>query len=404
MERKLASLQVVKSIEPIYVGDDLAENIEQITVLGWRLVAKKGQFKVGDLAIYFETDSILEPTLEWVKKHASFMEAKKWHVKVMKLNKMRVLDEDNDFIPVVSQGLALPMDLLFDLRYPEHDENSYDNYIQQTLGDPKNDNATPIDVLSMLNHKGLKNDIEAGIWKRIVDGLFYEGVDLTTYLRVEKYEPPVKFKDGAQAGNFPMFIPKTDEPRVQSVPEVINEFKGRHYAITLKYDGTSLTAWYDNDGLHVASRNFERKNDGNVYWKMAEKYNFENILVDNANLAIQGEVVGESIQGNLLGIKGLDFYVFNIFNIDTGTYLTLPDSVTFCEQHGLKHVEVLETGSNFQYTLEELEEKAKGFYDGTTNPREGIVVRGLFNQYSKWLLGRFSFKVISTDYLLKKGE
>jgi RNA ligase (TIGR02306 family) len=405
MERKLASIQKVIDVRPIFTKDgEPAESIEQITILGWRLVAKKGQFNVDDLAIYFETDSILHPNIPWFMEHASFMETKKWHVKVMKLNNMRVEDEDGDFLPVISQGLALPIEILHNITYLVHNEKTYDDYVLNTLNDPTRDNAEPIEVLSMLNLKVNRGEIENGIRNRIIQSLFVEGCDVTDFLNVTKYEPPIKFKDGDMAGNFPMFIPKTDEPRIQSVPEVINEFKGRHYAITLKYDGTSLTAWYDSESLHVASRNFERKNDGNVYWQMALKYKLDEILANNPNYAIQGEVVGENIQGNLLGIKGLGLYIFNIFNIESGAYMSLPEQIKFCEDNKLNHVEVLETGSNFNYTLEELEAKAKGVYDGTTNPREGIVVRGLYNQYSKWLLGRYSFKVISTDYLLKKGE
>src|SRR5688572_23738106 len=123
MERKLASIQKVVDVRPIYTKDgEPAENIEQITILGWRLVAKKGQFKVDDLAIYFETDSIFHPSIPWVMEHANFMETKKWHVKVMKLNNMRVIDEDGDSVPVVSQGLALPIDILHNITYLVHNE------------------------------------------------------------------------------------------------------------------------------------------------------------------------------------------------------------------------------------------------------------------------------------------
>lgn len=51
--RKLASVQYVHEVAPI----EGADRIELVRVLGWQCVAKKGEFKVGDLAVYFEIDS-----------------------------------------------------------------------------------------------------------------------------------------------------------------------------------------------------------------------------------------------------------------------------------------------------------------------------------------------------------
>jgi RNA ligase (TIGR02306 family) len=51
--RKLASIRVIDSIDPI-VG---ADAIEVATVGGWKIVVKKGEFAVGDLAVYLEIDS-----------------------------------------------------------------------------------------------------------------------------------------------------------------------------------------------------------------------------------------------------------------------------------------------------------------------------------------------------------
>jgi len=60
MERKLVSIQKIKSIEPI----DGADKIEKATVLGWSCVVRKGEFKEGDLCVYFEIDSVL-PRESW---------------------------------------------------------------------------------------------------------------------------------------------------------------------------------------------------------------------------------------------------------------------------------------------------------------------------------------------------
>ena len=63
--RKPASIQIIKALEPI----EGADAIEKATVLGWQLVVKKGEFKVGDLAVYCEIDCLLpeRPEFEFMK-------------------------------------------------------------------------------------------------------------------------------------------------------------------------------------------------------------------------------------------------------------------------------------------------------------------------------------------------
>lgn len=46
--RKLASIQKIKALDPI----EGADAIERASVLGWQLVVKKDEFKVGDLCVY----------------------------------------------------------------------------------------------------------------------------------------------------------------------------------------------------------------------------------------------------------------------------------------------------------------------------------------------------------------
>lgn len=42
------------------------------------------------------------------------------------------------------------------------------------------------------------------------------------------------------------------------------------------------------------------------------------------NMALQGELIGEGIQGNPYGIKGQTVHFSNAFDIDAYAYLTLP--------------------------------------------------------------------------------
>lgn len=339
MERHLASIQRVIEKAPIYDRDGvLAHSIEQVSVLGWRLIAKRDEFQVGDLCVYFEIDSVLDPELFWVMEHASFMQTRGWRVKTLKLNNLYL--DQSCLVPVISQGLALRTDIL------------------------------PIDD-------------------------FQEGDDVTSILQVKKWERPLP-DFGDIAGPFPDFIPKTDEIRLQSVPWLIEELRGEPYRITLKYDGSSMTAWYDDGTLHVASRNNERKNDGNHYWAAAEKYGLENALRNNPHLAVQGEVYGHGIQSNRHNVKGIEFACFNVFDRALGRYLSTEDITSFCQSEGIPSVLILEKGDEFRYTLSELEEFSRGMYPDTNNPREGIVVTSDDQSVS--------FKVINVDYLLERGE
>jgi hypothetical protein len=59
------------------------------------------------------------------------------------------------------------------------------------------------------------------------------------------------------------------------------------------------------------------------------------------------------------------------------------------------------TIDSFDFTIEQLLEKAKGIYEGTKNLREGIVIRPVDEMYSRVMRGRMSFKALNNDYLVK---
>ena len=52
-----------------------------------------------------------------------------------------------------------------------------------------------------------------------------EGEDVTERLGVGKYEPPQPTDMGDRRGPFPPLVPKTDEARVQSFPQVLDELR-----------------------------------------------------------------------------------------------------------------------------------------------------------------------------------
>lgn len=99
-ERKLASIQQIKHIEPI----PNADNIVKLSINGWSVVSKKNEFKIGDFCVYFEIDSFLPIT----DQRFSFLE---------KSSKAKMDDEIGLRLRTIklknqiSQGLALPLSL-----------------------------------------------------------------------------------------------------------------------------------------------------------------------------------------------------------------------------------------------------------------------------------------------------
>ena len=339
MDRKLASIQVIKELSPI----NGADAILCAKVLGWECVVKKSEFKVGDRCIYFEIDSVL-PIAQW-NDHLRKEPTKPLRIKTIRLR------------GTLSQGLAMPMSI-------------------------------------------------------IPTGEYEVGQDVTSIVGVEKYEPVVPAHlSGMAKGNFPAFLHKTDETRLQSEPRVLDEAitKGLVLVGTLKMDGTSFTAYRRDADFGVCSRNLDLKEtEGNAHWRMTRKLKIEEILrSETANLCIQGEMAGPSIQANRMGFKEVDLYLFNLYDIDTGKYLSHNELSVFAKKHGLNVVPTvhrLDFGVVGPMDANHLLDIANNLnYDNGT-PAEGIVWRSACETHSEVLKGRMSFKTISNRFLEKYKE
>lgn len=231
------------------------------------------------------------------------------------------------------------------------------------------------------------------------------GFDVTQLLGVQKFIP-----FSGEPGNsgeprkstFPThLLPKTDELRLQTKKSLAVDLNGQPFYITEKCDGQSGTYLVDPDtnNFCVCSRNQLREVPtpplSCSFWDIAVKYSLEQVMrsPEMTNLAVQGEVCGPGIQGNLLSLNGLDFFVFTIYDMKYKVRVPIERVQELCAQFGLKHVKIVEKGNNFQYDLPSLLKLAEGKYQNSKHEREGIVIRSLD--------GRVSFKVINNKYLLK---
>ncbi len=112
------------------------------------------------------------------------------------------------------------------------------------------------------------------------------------------------------------------------------------------------------------------------------------------NFALQGELIGPGIQGNIYKMSRLDFYVFDVFNITDGGYMNPAARQAAVKAMGLNHVPVLENKFQLNATMDELLQKAEGkSVMGVVGcEREGLVFKNVN--------GGMTFKAISNKYLI----
>lgn len=332
-------------VEQILAIDPIegADAIEVATIAGWKcVIAKKDGLKVGDKVVYFEIDSILDPE----NPLFAFMEPRHFRVRTIRLRGQ------------LSQGLAMPVKL-------------FDEKKEFNIGD-----------------------------------------DLTEALGITKFEPYIPAHlSGVVRGNFPSFLRKTDEERVQNLPDFLVNYAGTECYVTEKVDGTSFTCYLFEDEFGVASRNLELKeSEGNLYWQMARKLDLEAKLREfyeqwGINLCIQGEIIGQGVQGNKYKLDTNKLLVFNIYNIDNQEYLDYVELMCIgVKQLELETVPIIDNNFVLNHTIDELLVMADGH--SVVNPavlREGLVFRAKTNKVVRGL-SRFSFKAVSNKFLLKFEE
>ena len=351
--RKLARIERVKSIGPI----EGADRIEKATVLGWQMVCKKGEFKEGDLCIFFEIDSIL-PEHEVFE----FMRNKKFRVKTCK------------FRGQVSQGLILPILLLKQFTKKE---------IQLEEG---------LDVTDIIGVKKYEPQEKPVKLPRNKNKLFSALMKYKLFRYIYKkfiYREPTK--------DFPThLVSKTDEERIQNVPSVLNN--DIMCTITEKIDGQSATFILNKRKFYVCSRNkWLVKEDDSTWWTIAKELDIKKKLKKlKMNIAIQGEIIGPKIQKNKYNRDKLEFYVFSAYDIDKRKYYGFLEMAYLCYYLDLKHVPLIGWENLSEFDMDSIIEYSKRdsiLYDTIA---EGIVVR---NNNKK-----ISFKTINPDFLISHNE
>lgn len=220
----------------------------------------------------------------------------------------------------------------------------------------------------------------------------FVGRDITVENGVTKYHKPVAAHlQGIAKGEFPGFIPKTDEPNYQRYPELVDTLVGKAWYMTEKADGSSTTAYKWKGEFGICSRNLElERNEDNGYWKVARKYQVEERLPEG--LAIQWETCGPGIQSNPMGLPEIDGFLFSAYHIPERRYLTFDEIRKLSLEIGFPMARLIEWGHCF--IPHGVEMRGEGVYSNGKQ-REGVVIRSQHN-----LEGHkpISFKVINLGY------
>lgn len=355
--RKLATIRCIDEIRPIPDADKICA----YRVDGWWVVDTINKYIVGDWVVYCEPDSwiphSLAPFLSKGQQPREFEGIKGERLRTVKLR------------GTLSQGLLLPVECDY-----EHD-----------IDDPEYKR-----VINFVSHNGQYIKVN-------------EGDDVTEFLGIQLWSAPIPAQlAGMVKGSFPSFIPKTDEPRIQNlVPELATWVEnGLHWEKTEKLDGTSMTVYFHNGVFGVCGRNWELiETDTNSLWRVARAADLESKMrAFGRSLAIQMELVGEGIQGNSYKLKGLRFYVFNIYDINSGRYLNSSDRLSIVTNFEINHAPVegcvlLAAESTVGSLLLDAEGKSELC---SSTEREGFVYKCIEDP-------NISFKCISNKFLLKTG-
>lgn len=394
-ERELVYVVKVDDILPI----DGADKVEVAVVNGWRVLVQKEQFKPGDLAIYFEIDSKVPPTEPF-----EFLQQRDYKIKTQKFFKGTVISQGLLMSAENFGGKQTTMEdngTVLVLEYEgKHKIAKLGDFLTEYLGvtySVVEDNERKGSFMN--KYEKMRNQHKKLFKNKFINWLYQHEWGKKILF--------IFFKPKKKVSDWPAWVTKTDEERIQNMPFILQDKKP--WIVTEKIDGTSTTFTYmkkgKQKGFYTCSRNVVFKNDNqpcyydtNVYTEMAKKYNVEEVLkkiVDHYDLewvTLQGETYGAGVQKRDYSIDHHDFAGFNFIFSDKGR-LNSSTAKEIMANYGIPWVPILDEGYILPDTVEELLEFADGKSKLDNKMREGLVFR--------YQDGTKSFKAVSNKFLMK---
>lgn len=399
-QRELAYITTIQEIRDLPGYD----KVEYARVINWWCVVRKGTYKVGDLCVYFEIDSKVpaeNPVFDFMSKY-------KYRIKTQKLCK------------VLSQGLIMTLEEL-GLKDVKEGE-----FLTKKLGVTyyeAEDNVRKANNKELIAMKVAKR---MEVWEK--KHKFLSRFKFICELRRKLFEKQIKGVQKKKKTNWPCWVKRTDEERVQNLPQLFKEpLNEMHWISTEKIDGTSTTFTMLQakkrkrhaiicsrnivfDTPQANEKNYYKDTDGNVYVEMFEKYNINAVLnhildkhPEYEFITIQGETYGGTIQKR----KYCNEHRLAIFNIIFKTKGLEPIRLNPIEMHDfvdqinkelqtenkLECVPIICEDFVLPTTCEMLLEYADDASEIDGGLREGLVFRSRD--------GKLSFKAVSNKFLEK---
>lgn len=334
-----------------FVPHPNADTLDVTKVFDYTVVAKRGNFKEGDLAVYIPVDAVVPDTEDW------------YHL----------CPRDNEGNP----------------RYP--------------VG------QVP-EKYRIIEAKRLRGIFSQGCLHPLPDSSpnWQEGMHVQHALGIKKYDPPPPgISTGGLCESAPLgwkFIEYTDVEGQRKYPDVIQE--GEEVVIVEKVHGANARYVHDGKRLWAGSHHQIKKNDStSIWWKVASEMNLEEKLAAFPKHVFFGEVFG-NVQDLKYGAPtSAHFRVFDVFDLTRMVYLDHDDAVTVAASCGLEWCPVLYRGP----WRDELKNLAEGRTTVLINGkiaehvREGYVVKPIYERYDD-RVGRVILKRHGEGYLLRKRK
>lgn len=361
-ERALAHIERIEWISPMKGKD----RIVLAGVLGWTVIVQKSEYEVGQKCVFCEIDSVFpeKPEFEFLRKG-------NFRIRTMKMS------------GVLSQGICFPLSIL-----------------------PKGDYQIGDDVTELMGITQYEAVMDR---EKTDDSRKKKNTDRYPQFLMRQLWFRKLVLPESQVYEFPRFISKTDETRIQNAPFYLN--MDCYFVATEKIDGQSgsftlqrikgKNFWNrDRYDFAVCSRNRRIwKKDTSSFWTVAEKYHLEQVLHqligDHEWVAIQGECVAPDVRGNKYKVTEPDLYVFNLI-YPAGRVGSVEAGKTV-EKYGLKFVPVIDEKMRLKgMSVADVLQYATGKSRLCDTLREGIVFRSEN--------GEQSFKAVSPEFLIRHGE
>ena len=346
-ERKLASIEKITKIEPIKDADQ----IELVEILGWHVIVRKEEnYKVGDLVVYIEYDSVIpqRPEFEFLRSCCYSKRFKGFRIRNRKLR------------GVFSEGIVFKI-------------------------------AT-VKALDILPANKIKQGLDVSdiIGIRKYDTELYRSVDKKVLNPVAKYMMRYKWFRKLRLVERPRYaypegMEKANENNIQVVFNKLGHYDGLFYKSS-KIEGQAASYLIHKKKFKVFSHNQGYPKTNNNWWNIAVKYDIENKMKEFMklhklkSLFIQGEIAGLGIQRNIYKFNDLEFFIYDVGTLENGKF-EYDNIQMFCDTVDLKSVPILEINTPLLETSDAIVKDADG--QSVLNKdvlREGVVWRSMDNK------------------------